>query len=159
MNLVGRSFSKCLRNRLLSGCAMRFTTRSFGCILRGALWVKWSLQELQLLVLMLISRSGKPLRNAAGPQRKFVPAVDVPSCLDSIYRPTFLYDTWRIQSCRHMQCLHWYYTNHAEVTVGYILNILCFVTVSLSYRYAYSPCVRSHIVTEPALLVEETGWI
>jgi hypothetical protein len=33
-NLVGRSFGTCLRNRLLlSGCAMRFTTRSLGCAL------------------------------------------------------------------------------------------------------------------------------
>jgi hypothetical protein len=30
-NLVGRSFGRCLRNRLLSGCSMRFTTRPFVC--------------------------------------------------------------------------------------------------------------------------------
>jgi hypothetical protein len=36
-NLVGRSFGRCLCNRLLLlGCAMRFTNRSFGCALRRA---------------------------------------------------------------------------------------------------------------------------
>jgi hypothetical protein len=37
-NLVGRSFGRCFRNRLLSGCSMRFTTRPFGCALRQALY-------------------------------------------------------------------------------------------------------------------------
>jgi hypothetical protein len=37
-NLVGKSFGRCLRNRLLSGSSMKFTTRSFGCGLRRALY-------------------------------------------------------------------------------------------------------------------------
>jgi hypothetical protein len=37
-NLVGRSFGRCLRNRLLSGSSMRFTIRPFGCVLRRALY-------------------------------------------------------------------------------------------------------------------------
>jgi hypothetical protein len=37
MNLVDRSFGRFLRNRLLSGCATRFTTRPFGCTLRRGL--------------------------------------------------------------------------------------------------------------------------
>jgi hypothetical protein len=36
-NLVGRSFGRCLRNRLLSGGSVRFTSRPFGCALRRAL--------------------------------------------------------------------------------------------------------------------------
>jgi hypothetical protein len=36
-NMVGRSFGRFLRIRLLSGCSMRFTTMSFGCALRLAL--------------------------------------------------------------------------------------------------------------------------
>jgi hypothetical protein len=36
-NLVGRSFGRCLRNRLLSGSSMRFTVRSLGCAMRRAL--------------------------------------------------------------------------------------------------------------------------
>jgi hypothetical protein len=44
INLVGRSFGRCLRNRLLlSGCAMRFATRSYGCALRRAPY--WELQR------------------------------------------------------------------------------------------------------------------
>jgi hypothetical protein len=39
--MVGRSFGRCLRNRLLSGSSMRFTIRSFGCALRRALY--WEL--------------------------------------------------------------------------------------------------------------------
>jgi hypothetical protein len=42
-NLVGRSFGRCLRNRLLSGSSMRFTVRSFGCELRRALY--WELKR------------------------------------------------------------------------------------------------------------------
>jgi hypothetical protein len=37
-NLVGRLFGRCLRNRVLSVCAMRITTRSFGRALRRALY-------------------------------------------------------------------------------------------------------------------------
>jgi hypothetical protein len=37
-NLVGRSFGRCLRSHLLSGSAVRFTIRSFGCALRRALY-------------------------------------------------------------------------------------------------------------------------
>jgi hypothetical protein len=37
-NLVGRSFGRCLRNRSLSGCAMRLTTRSFVCTLKRELY-------------------------------------------------------------------------------------------------------------------------
>jgi hypothetical protein len=37
-NLVGRSFSRCLHNRLLSGSSMRITIRPFGCALRRALY-------------------------------------------------------------------------------------------------------------------------
>jgi hypothetical protein len=38
-NLVGRLYGRYLRNRLLlSGCAMMFTIRSFGCALRRALY-------------------------------------------------------------------------------------------------------------------------
>jgi hypothetical protein len=37
-NVVGRSFGRCLCNRLLSGSSMRFTTRPFGCALRRALY-------------------------------------------------------------------------------------------------------------------------
>jgi hypothetical protein len=36
--LVGRSFGRCLHNRLLSGKSMRFTNRSFGRALRRALY-------------------------------------------------------------------------------------------------------------------------
>jgi hypothetical protein len=39
-NLVGRSFGRCLRNSLLSGCSMRFTTRSFGCTVLRAVAVE-----------------------------------------------------------------------------------------------------------------------
>jgi hypothetical protein len=35
-DLVGRSFSRCLRNRLLSGSSMRFTIRPFGRLLSGS---------------------------------------------------------------------------------------------------------------------------
>jgi hypothetical protein len=38
LNLVGRSFGRRLRNRLLSGGSMRFTVRSFGSVLRLALF-------------------------------------------------------------------------------------------------------------------------
>jgi hypothetical protein len=42
MNLVGRSFGRCLSNRLLSGWSMWFTTRPFGCALRRAqYWELW----------------------------------------------------------------------------------------------------------------------
>jgi hypothetical protein len=37
-NLAGRSFGRFLLNRLLSGCVVRFTTRSFGCTLKRALY-------------------------------------------------------------------------------------------------------------------------
>jgi hypothetical protein len=37
-NLVGRSFGRCRRNRLLSDSSMRFTIRPFGCALRRALY-------------------------------------------------------------------------------------------------------------------------
>jgi hypothetical protein len=37
-NLVVRSFGRCFRNRLLSGSSVRFTARSFGCLLRRALY-------------------------------------------------------------------------------------------------------------------------
>jgi hypothetical protein len=37
--LIDRSFGRCLHSGLLlSGCAMRFTARSFGCTLRQALY-------------------------------------------------------------------------------------------------------------------------
>jgi hypothetical protein len=42
-NLVGRSFGRCLLNRLLSGSFMRFANRPFGCALRRALY--WELQQ------------------------------------------------------------------------------------------------------------------
>jgi hypothetical protein len=37
-NLAGRSFGRCLPNRLLSGCVMRFTTSLFRCALRRTLY-------------------------------------------------------------------------------------------------------------------------
>jgi hypothetical protein len=40
--VIGRSFGRCLCNRLLSGSSMKFTIRSFGCVLRRALfWEQW----------------------------------------------------------------------------------------------------------------------
>jgi hypothetical protein len=37
-NLVGRSFGRCLRNRLLSGSSIRLTTVQFACALMRALY-------------------------------------------------------------------------------------------------------------------------
>jgi hypothetical protein len=34
-NLLGRSYGRCLLNRLSSGSSMRFTMMSFGCVLRA----------------------------------------------------------------------------------------------------------------------------
>jgi hypothetical protein len=36
-NLVDKSLGTCLRNRLLTGCVMRFTAKSFGCASRRGL--------------------------------------------------------------------------------------------------------------------------
>jgi hypothetical protein len=37
-DLVGRSFGRCVLNRLLFGSSMRFTIRSFGCAPRRTLY-------------------------------------------------------------------------------------------------------------------------
>jgi hypothetical protein len=48
LSMLSRSFGKCLRNHVLSGCTMRFTTRSFGCTLRRVLYweLKWQISSL-----------------------------------------------------------------------------------------------------------------
>jgi hypothetical protein len=38
-NLVGKSFGRCLLNRLSSGSSMRFSIGSFGCVLCWVVWV------------------------------------------------------------------------------------------------------------------------
>jgi hypothetical protein len=55
--LLSRSFRRCLRNRLLSGSAMRFTVRSFGCTMRRAPY-----RELQRRITSLTVGTWRSLR-------------------------------------------------------------------------------------------------
>jgi hypothetical protein len=49
-NLVGRSFGRCLRSRLSSGCSMRFITRPFGGALRPALYGRHEDENIPMLL-------------------------------------------------------------------------------------------------------------
>jgi hypothetical protein len=78
---VGRSFGRCLRNRLLSDCAMRFTTRSFVCTLRRALYWDflfnyWCLEIFRITIFRTNQGASTIMRKASSWKSKPYPDYD-----------------------------------------------------------------------------------